>query len=177
MRFSVIASAALAACASATFIPSQNGDGIVFETTTVCPESDVAATPTPAESSSVHTEVVTSFVTYCPEPTTIIHGTNTYTLTEPGSLTIPGPVTVTRPIITRTITECVDCPSLPTGLPPAYTNGTNPIVPPFPTPSAPVATPSVSVPVAPPAHTGAASRAAVSVGALAGVFGIAAFLL
>lgn len=30
----------------------------------------------------VTTEVVTAYTTYCPEPTTITHGTETYTVTE-----------------------------------------------------------------------------------------------
>ena len=34
----------------------------------------------------VTTEVVTAYTTYCPEPTTITHGTETYTVTEVGSI-------------------------------------------------------------------------------------------
>lgn len=71
MRFSIAASAALVAYAAAS-------EADVTLTTTVCPESSAAAVPSP----SVTTEVVTDFVTYCPEPTTIIHGTDTYTVTD-----------------------------------------------------------------------------------------------
>lgn len=72
MRFTVAASAALVACAAAS------EGNVVTMTTTICPLSSDVAAPSP----SVTTEVVTDFVTYCPEPTTITHGTDTYTVTE-----------------------------------------------------------------------------------------------
>ncbi|EEP76032.1 predicted protein [Uncinocarpus reesii 1704] len=153
MRFSVAASLALAAGASATII-----------------------NPTGA---SVITEVVTQYTTYCPGPTTITHGTNTYTVTEATTLTITDcPCTVTRPIITSTVSECNDCPA-PSGTgvipppvePPVYPNGTAP-APPAGTGNVP----SSTVP-SPPDFTGAASRMVAGAGAaLAGVLGVA-FLL
>ena len=56
MRFSIAASALLAAGASAGYVNTN--------------------------ATSVVTEVVTQYTTYCPGPTTITHGTNTYTVTE-----------------------------------------------------------------------------------------------
>jgi hypothetical protein len=45
------------------------------------------------------TETVTTLTTYCPGPTTFTHGTNTYTVTAPTTLTITDcPCTVTRPV-------------------------------------------------------------------------------
>jgi hypothetical protein len=64
-------------------------------------------------SSSVHgnmtytTEVVTAYTTYCPAATEITHGTNTYTVTEPTTLTISDcPCTVSYPVYTSTVTSC-----------------------------------------------------------------------
>lgn len=56
MRFSIAAAAVLAAGASAGYVNSN-------ATATI-------------------TEVVTKYTTYCPGPTTITYGTNTYTVTE-----------------------------------------------------------------------------------------------
>lgn len=55
------------------------------------------------------TEVVESYVTYCPAPTEITHGTQTYTVTEPTTLTITDcPCTVTKPVIPTSTVVCHD---------------------------------------------------------------------
>lgn len=57
---------------------------------------------------TVVTEVVESFVTYCPSPTTITYGSSTITVTEPTTITITDcPCTVTKPIITTSSTICL----------------------------------------------------------------------
>ena len=53
------------------------------------------------------TEVVTAYVTYCPSPTEIVHGSTTYTVTEPTTLTISDcPCTVSKPVYTSSVTVC-----------------------------------------------------------------------
>ena len=53
------------------------------------------------------TETVTQFTTYCPEATTIAHGSHTYSISTPGHITMThGPFTVTRPLVTQTVTQC-----------------------------------------------------------------------
>ncbi|PGH18014.1 hypothetical protein AJ80_04635 [Polytolypa hystricis UAMH7299] len=155
MRFTIAATAAFVASAAAGYAHS-NGTA-----------------PPP----SVVTEVVTGYTTYCPAPTTLTYGTDTITVSEPGYVTIPGEVTVTKPVYSSTVTVCQDCPpagptAYPTGSypptnPPVYPNTTQGVVPTGsqPGPSGPE-------------FTGAASRAAVGAGAgLAGLLGLAAYLL
>ena len=43
------------------------------------------------------TEVVTAYTTYCPAPTSIVHGNMTYTVTEVRRICIPELNTVARP--------------------------------------------------------------------------------
>ena len=51
------------------------------------------------------TEIVTELTTYCPAPTTLTHGTNTYTVTEATTLTITDcPCTVTKPVTSAPMT-------------------------------------------------------------------------
>ncbi|KAH8169200.1 hypothetical protein LIA77_11326 [Sarocladium implicatum] len=119
------------------------------------------------------TETVDSYVTYCPLPTEIVHGDKTITVTEPGTITITDcPCTVTKPVVEETHSVCYDCPEKPEAppAPPAET----PVVPPpagtggvTPTGEAPP-----SVPTA-----GAGKAAALSGAGLAGVVGLAAFIL
>lgn len=53
------------------------------------------------------TQVVTAYTTYCPAATKITHGTNTYTVTEPTTLTISDcPCTVSVPVYTSSVTSC-----------------------------------------------------------------------
>lgn len=70
------------------------------------------------------TEVVTSFTTFCPSPTTFVHGTQTITVTEATTLTITDcPCTITRPILTSVVVDCPsgkECPA-PSPAPPAVT--------------------------------------------------------
>jgi len=123
------------------------------------------AMATKNETIPVVTETVSSIVTYCPEPTEITHGTNTYTVTEPTTLTITDcPCTVTKPV--TTISPPTDIPAPP----PAPTNGT---IPGVPQPTGGVPPPSSDTPEAP-QPTGAASKATVG---LAGLVGLAAFFL
>lgn len=100
------------------------------------------------------TEVVTAYTTYCPEPTEITHGGKTYTITEATTFTITDcPCTVTKPVTTISPT-------------PSYHNSTV-----VPTGTLPPTTKS-PLPTA-----GAGKAAALSGGALAGVLGLAAFIL
>ena len=56
---------------------------------------------------TVTTEVVDVYTTYCPGPTEITHGTKTWTVTEPTTLTITDcPCTVTKPVITTSSVVC-----------------------------------------------------------------------
>lgn len=63
-----------------------------------------------AQNVSYTTQVVTAYTTYCPEATEITYGTNTYTVTEPSTLTISDcPCTVSVPVYTSTATTCSTC--------------------------------------------------------------------
>lgn len=127
---------------------------------------------------TVVTEVVDTYTTYCPYATEITHGSKTYTVTEATTLTITDcPCTITKPVTT---TSSVSCPPtevpVPTtevpAPPPAYTNATWVSVTPVPTGGVtPTEAPS-SVPTA-----GAGKVAALSGAGLAGIVGLAAFIL
>ncbi|EFE33336.1 GPI anchored serine-threonine rich protein [Trichophyton benhamiae CBS 112371] len=82
MRYSVAAAAAMASLASASIM----GTG--------------------SSMPDVVTEVMTNFETYCPSPTSFTYGTQTYTMTAPGTLTFTEPCTVTRTLTSSTATEC-----------------------------------------------------------------------
>lgn len=117
------------------------------------------------------TEVVTALTTYCPMATEIVHGGTTYTVTEATTLTITDcPCTVTKPVTTISSVICNTCSSFanttaaaPTTYVPSGTGA-------LPTTTA-TGAPS-SVPTA-----GAGKVAALSGGALAGLLGMAAFIL
>ncbi|GJC98387.1 mmc protein [Colletotrichum higginsianum] len=101
------------------------------------------------------TEVVSSYTTYCPGPTVITHADKTYTITSATTLTITDcPCTVTKPIITSSVVKCDNCKTT--------IAGTAAITP----------TKPISVPTA-----GAGKAAALSGAGLAGVLGLAAFVL
>ncbi|KAK7969452.1 clock-controlled 6 (CCG-6) [Apiospora saccharicola] len=88
------------------------------------------------------TEVVNQYTTYCPGPTTITHGTKTYTVTAPTTLTITDcPCTVSKPVFTTSAVVCngASCSGKPAP-PPTYNNGTVPAVPAQPTTLAPAPT-------------------------------------
>jgi hypothetical protein len=143
---------------------------------------------------TIVTEVVESYVTYCPGPTEITHGGTTYTVTEATTLTITDcPCTITKPVTTTSAVVCHTCvPDVPTEVPvvpsapvvPAPPHGgyNSTIVPPPPagTPSVPGVPGTPAPPPAPPAVTPPASGAnkamAISGAGLAGVLALAAFL-
>ncbi|KAL2757860.1 hypothetical protein ACRALDRAFT_1068348 [Sodiomyces alcalophilus JCM 7366] len=132
------------------------------------------------------TEVVSEYVTYCPEPTTITHGDHTYTVTEPTTLTITDcPCTITKPVLISSVVSCIDCPSavppppvvsppvVPVPIVPSNQTATwETVVPTQPAESTPVEEQPSAVPTA-----GAGKLAALSGAGLAGVFAIAAFIL
>ncbi|KAK8089877.1 Clock-controlled protein 6 [Apiospora hydei] len=101
------------------------------------------------------TEVVNQYTTYCPGPTQITHGTKTYTVTAPTTLTITDcPCTVSKPVYTTS--------------PPTYNNGTVPVVPGKPTQEAPA--PTGGYPTKP-------TQATTPVAAFGGLLGLVAFAL
>ncbi|KAF6842195.1 mmc protein [Colletotrichum musicola] len=118
------------------------------------------------------TEVVSSYTTYCPGPTVITHADKTYTITKATTLTITDcPCTVTKPVITSSIVKCDSC-SVPTK------NATLPVATPPVSKTAPAATGGIT-PTKPPSvpTAGAGKAAALSGAGLAGVLGLAAFVL
>ncbi|PTB68089.1 hypothetical protein BBK36DRAFT_1139597 [Trichoderma citrinoviride] len=150
----------------------------------------VSAVYVPPSNVTVVTDVVDVYTTYCPFATQITHGSKTYTVTEPTTLTITDcPCTITRPVTITSSVACVTCGSAaPTGAvpsgngggaPPAFTNST--ITTPTQAPPAggnPPASTGGVVPTAPPAvPTGGASKAVLSGAGLAGIVGLAAFVL
>lgn len=65
------------------------------------------AQQTPGSNVTYTTEIVESYVTYCPGPTEISHGGKTYTITEATTLTITDcPCTVTKPLTTTSAVVC-----------------------------------------------------------------------
>jgi hypothetical protein len=78
---------------------------------------------------TVVTEVVDTYTTYCPGPTTITHGSKTYTVTEATTLTITDcPCTITKPVYTATSVYCHTCTETPVVQPPP-TGGYTPVKP------------------------------------------------
>ncbi|KAI1422934.1 hypothetical protein F5Y12DRAFT_760037 [Xylaria sp. FL1777] len=132
------------------------------------------------------TKVVTAYETYCPGPTQITYGTNTYTVTEATTLTITDcPCTVSVPVYTTSSVVCSTCsssaPAYPTLSAPSYpTANSSTAAVPVTTPevpatggSYPTATPSSSpIPTA-----GAGKIATLSGAAFAGLMGLVAFAL
>ncbi|KAI1167785.1 hypothetical protein F5B18DRAFT_402849 [Nemania serpens] len=133
------------------------------------------------------TQVVTSYETYCPGPTQITYGTNTYSVTEATTLTITDcPCTVSVPVYTTSSVVYSTCsisssaPAYPTFTVPVYPSANSTAVYPTTTPEVPAtggvyptATPTVtSIPTA-----GAGKVAALSGAAFAGLMGLVAFAL
>jgi hypothetical protein len=110
------------------------------------------------------TEIVTAITTYCPEPTTVEYGGTTYTITEATTLTITDcPCTIKKPVTTISAPSYHNSTVAPTGVVPT---------------TAPAGTGVAPGPTSPPLATaGAGKAAALSGGALAGVLGLAAFIL
>jgi hypothetical protein len=123
------------------------------------------------------TETVSSYTTYCPLPTTVVENNVTYTVTEPTTLTITNcPCTRIKTYTTITTSTCDDsCPGAPTDSPVTYPNST--VVVPTGGPVAPAPPANVTSVPTPPEFEGAASRATIAGGALAGIVGIVAYLL
>jgi hypothetical protein len=112
---------------------------------------------------SFTTEVVTVLTTYCPFATTLTHNGKTYTASSAETLTITDcPCTVTKPITTTSSVMCNNC---------GWSNSTASAVH---TTSA-ASAPSLSASAVPTA--GAGRAAALSGAGLAGVLGLAAFVL
>ncbi|KAI1199633.1 hypothetical protein F5X97DRAFT_113770 [Nemania serpens] len=135
------------------------------------------------------TQVVTSYETYCPGPTQITYGTNTYSVTEATTLTITDcPCTVSVPVYTTSSVIYSTCssssssaPAYPTFTVPVYPSSNYTAVYPTTTPAAvpttggvyPTTTPSVTaIPTA-----GAGKVAAFSGAAFAGLMGLVVFAL
>ncbi|CDO53428.1 hypothetical protein DV113_000173 [Geotrichum candidum] len=173
MKFSVAAVAAFAGAASAGFV-------------------NVTTVTIPCEITS--TSVVKSYVTYCPEATTIIEGNKTIIVTEPGTVTITDcPCTRTSTKKTVTVTTCPvsnGTPVLPSTIVPIPTHPveskpveskpveTKPVET-KPAETKPITTkqtPPVSNVTVPPVSQGGAAAVGVS-GAFAGVVAVAAYFL
>jgi len=124
----------------------------------------VAATAVSAwyNGTEVTTDVVTAYTTYCPEATTITHGSQTYTATASQTLTITNcPCTITKPVVTSSVVYCNTC--APTSSP-VYANTSAPV-------STAKATPS-------PITASSGNKAfALSGASLAGLLGLAAYIL
>ncbi|KAF5101690.1 hypothetical protein D0Z00_000764 [Geotrichum galactomycetum] len=165
MKFSVAAVAAFAGAASAGFV-------------------NVTTVTIPCEITS--TSVVESYVTYCPEATTLTEGNKTIVVTKPGTITITDcPCTRTSTKTTVTVTTCPvsnGTPVLPSSIVPVSTKPAES----KPVESKPAETKSVvstkPAPVAnvttsqPAVSQGGAAAVGVS-GALAGVVAAAAYFL
>ncbi|KAL6803041.1 hypothetical protein GGI42DRAFT_19097 [Trichoderma sp. SZMC 28013] len=155
----------------------------------------VSAVYVPPSNVTIVTDVVDQYVTYCPFATQITHGSKTYTVTEPTTLTITDcPCTITRPVTVTSSVLCNTCgAAAPTGAPspsgapsgnngsgytpPAFTNSTITTPTQAPPAGGPASTGGV-VPSAPPAvPTGGANKAVLSGAGLAGIVGLAAFVL
>lgn len=123
------------------------------------------------------TEIVESYTTYCPEPTTITDGDNVITVTEPTVITIthcPGGCTIEVPCTTTSAVVCEeDCeePAEPTAEEPVYppTNGTATFRPTTGAPEPTGVPPTEEEPI----EAGAAKIAGVG---LAAFVGLVAFL-
>jgi hypothetical protein len=112
------------------------------------------------------TEVVTSYETYCPGPTTLTYGQTTYTISSATTLTItdcPGGCTVTKPVYTTSSVICSTCdvpsdvPVYPTTTPVYPTEVPTTEVPDVPTTEAPTTYPTVAPPTTYPNTTIATS--------------------
>ncbi|CCE32412.1 CCG-6 clock-controlled protein 6 (ccg-6) [Claviceps purpurea 20.1] len=122
----------------------------------------------------VVTEVVDQYVTYCPGPTHITHGDKVYTVTKPTTLTITNcPCTITRPVVSTSAVVCHTCTAAPSN--PANTEPAATVPAPAPTGGL-VMTPTKGQPSTVPT-AGAGKAAALSGAGLAGIVGLAAFVL
>lgn len=116
------------------------------------------------------TEVHTAYTTVCPEATKVTFNGQTYTVTEATTLTITNcPCTVVKPVTTYSSVPSAPAP------PPVYVNSTTTVG----ATTAPAATGTGAPPASSsPAFTGSANKAfAVSGAGLAGLLGLAAYVL
>ncbi|KXG54696.1 uncharacterized protein PGRI_078400 [Penicillium griseofulvum] len=139
---------------------------------------------------NVVTETLTEYTTYCPEATSIVHGSHTYSISTPGVITMShGPYTVTRPLVTSTVTECKSCSSsIPASSTPVASSTplisvpgvtSTPLIPGTAStgvPSAPSG-PSTATPSQPAFNAGAINAATGAGAGLVAVFGAVALLL
>ncbi|KAK3360274.1 hypothetical protein B0T25DRAFT_515613 [Lasiosphaeria hispida] len=115
------------------------------------------------------TEVVTAVTTFCPEATEITYGGTTYTITEATTLTISDcPCTVTKPVQVISSVICHTCGTWPA-------NNTAPVAPSVVPTSVGTVTAAPTKSALPTA--GAGKAAALSGAGLAGLLGLAAFIL
>lgn len=128
---------------------------------------------------SYTTEIVTEVTTYCPEATQISYNGQTYTVTEPTTLTITNcPCTISKPVYVTSSVACNTC-AAPTTTP-VYYNTTSPVATYSATSVGTVSPVSTAVGTPTPSTittNGAGKAMAVSGAGLAGLLGLAAFLL
>jgi len=131
------------------------------------------------------TEVHTAYTTVCPAATQVTFNGVTYTATASQTLTITNcPCTVVKPVTTSSVVYCNTCAPSPAPVYPV--NATTPVAPvapvvpttavgtvAVPKPTTPAAAPSAS----PITASGAGKSFAVSGAALAGLLGVAAYIL
>lgn len=124
------------------------------------------------------TEVHTAYTTVCPVATQVTFNGVTYTATASQTLTITNcPCTVVKPVTTSSVVAPSPAPVYPV-------NATTPVAPVVPvTPTTAVGTVAVAKPTTPAASpspitaSGAGKSFAVSGAALAGLLGVAAYIL
>ncbi|KAI1762029.1 hypothetical protein GGR53DRAFT_503189 [Hypoxylon sp. FL1150] len=101
-----------------------------FATAAVAFAAGVSATYPAANTTTYTTEVVTSYETYCPGPTQITYGTNTYTVTEATTLTITDcPCTISKPVYTTSYVSCATCAPGSSASAPASSASVTPVYP------------------------------------------------
>ncbi|KAL3424645.1 mmc protein [Phlyctema vagabunda] len=122
------------------------------------------------------TEILTEYTTVCPAATTLTYNGETITATESQTITLPCPCTVVKPITTSTHVICETCTAVPTSAP-VYSNSTTAAVPTTAKATTSVGTTSASTTAATSTFTGAANKYAASGASLAGLLGLAAFVL
>ncbi|KAG6230199.1 hypothetical protein E4U09_008228 [Claviceps aff. purpurea] len=125
----------------------------------------------------VVTEVVDQYVTYCPGPTHITHGDKVYTVTKVREIRERRHFSI-QPVVSTSAVVCHTCtaaPSNPANTEPAATEPAATVPAPAPTGGL-VMTPTKGQPSTVPT-AGAGKAAALSGAGLAGIVGLAAFVL
>jgi len=138
----------------------------------------------PASNVTYTTEIVTSYETYCPGPTTISYGTNTYTITEATTFTITDcPCTVSKPVYptssaypTETPVYPTETPVYPTEVPTTYYPTANGTISTSVLPTGGVTATPTEYPTTAPTAIPTAGAAKVGAG-LVGLVGVVAALL